>query len=306
MTRPRPELKLPLRDGVAASCVALPPGPWVTVLAFLVQRFERVPPEEWRRRLLAGEVLDEAGQAVAVDQAYQAPCRLYYFRQPPPELAIPFQAQVLYRDARILVADKPHFLPVVPSGRYLRETLLVRLRQQLGLDALVPLHRIDQDTAGLVLFSLDPASRGAYAALFRERAVHKAYDAVAPWRADLRFPLDYQSRLVPGTNFMTMTEADGEPNAFTRIALLESQGDWARYRLEPRTGQRHQLRVQMAALGLPLRHDRIYPDLMPERALDQAPDYQRPLQLLARELAFTDPVSGQALRFESRLRLLPL
>jgi tRNA pseudouridine32 synthase/23S rRNA pseudouridine746 synthase len=159
----------------------------------------------------------------------------------------------------------------------------------------VPIHRIDRDTAGLVMFSKQPASRAAYSALFSQRQVHKTYEAIAPWCADLTFPLTRQSRIKPAGHFMLQHEVAGEPNATTHIDVLEVRGDLARYELKPITGQRHQLRVHMLALGLPILNDGLYPTLTPEGQMD----YTKPLQLLAKQLEFTDPVSGQSKQFKS-------
>jgi tRNA pseudouridine32 synthase/23S rRNA pseudouridine746 synthase len=198
-----------------------------------------------------------------------------------------------------MVVDKPHFLPVVPSGKYLQETVLIRLKNTLGLDALSPIHRIDRDTAGLVLFSKQVASRGAYQELFRTRQVDKTYECIAPWNADLAWPITRQSRIVPSAHFMQQTEVPGVPNALTHITPIEVLGPLARYALRPVTGQRHQLRVHMAALGLPLVGDGMYPTLTPEGHAD----YGNPLQLLAKSIAFTDPISGERRQFESAQKL---
>jgi len=183
--------------------------------------------------------------------------------------------------------------------------VLVRLRRQLGIDTLAPIHRLDRETAGVLVFSVRPQDRGAYHALLRERDVHKIYEAVAPYRADLALPLIARHRLEKpdGAGFMQVQVAAGEPNAETLIELIEHAGPNARYRLTPRTGRTHQLRVQMNALGLPLLGDRIYPTLWPEPAPDTPPDWSHPLQLLSREIAFTDPVTGQPRRFTSRRTL---
>lgn len=292
--------KLPARDGVSPSCIALPPGDWPTVLAFLQQRFAHVAADDWRERMQRGEVLDAQGLTLAPGAGYRPHAKLFYYRSLAAEQPIPFEEQILFQDELLVAVDKPHFLPVTPGGRYLQETLLVRLRRRLGLDGLQPLHRLDRETAGLVLFSVRPDSRDAYHALFREREVSKSYEAIAPWREDLPLPLTRSSRLAEGDSFMRMQEVPGEPNAHTRISLLQRQGGLARYRLEPETGQRHQLRVHLCALGLPIVNDQIYPVHQPELAEN---DYRRPLQLLARTLEFKDPVSGQARRFDSGLRL---
>jgi tRNA pseudouridine32 synthase/23S rRNA pseudouridine746 synthase len=180
---------------------------------------------------------------------------------------------------------------------------LIRLKRQLGLNDLVPLHRIDRDTAGLVLFSVNPSSRAAYAALFRDRQVNKRYEAVAPWRADLTLPRDHHSRIVQSPSYMQMMEAPGLANARTQITLLAHDGRLGHYALCPVTGYRHQLRVQMASLGVPILNDGIYPVLTPECLQGVAPDYSQPLQLLAKTLGFVDPVSGAERRFTSTRHL---
>jgi tRNA pseudouridine32 synthase / 23S rRNA pseudouridine746 synthase len=292
---------LPTRDGVGPSCVALPEGPWVTIAEFLAQRFSTVSPAAWAARIGAGEVLDEHGIHVTLARRYQPNVRVYYYRSLANEPRVPFDEVVLFQDARIVVADKPHFLPVTPSGSHLQETLLVRLKRRLGIDTLAPVHRIDRETAGLVLFSVEPSTRGRYQRVFAERNVKKTYECIAPWRDDFGLPLTHRSRLIDDTHFMRMREAPGEANAETHVELLERSGALARYRLSPRTGRRHQLRAHCAALGIPIVGDLIYPTLQPTNSDDHA----LPLQLLAKQLAFTDPVTGEERHFRSGLHLLP-
>ena len=297
--RPNPP---PERNGVGPSCVVLQPGPWETMLDFLVERFPGVPAHQWLQRLHRGDVVDDQGQTITPDDAFEAGRRLYYYRAIAVEPPIPFEAVVLWQDDHLLVVDKPHFLPVVPSGKYLQETVLIRLKKALGLEALSPIHRIDRDTAGLVLFSKQVASRAAYQELFRTRQVDKTYECIAPWNADLPWPLRRESRIVASAHFMQQTEVEGVPNALTHIAPVEVLGALARYALKPVTGQRHQLRVHMAALGLPIVGDGIYPHLTPEGSAD----YTKPLQLLAQSIAFTDPITGSPRAFESAQKLREL
>ena len=292
---------LATRNGVSPSCVGLPAGDWATFTDFLVQRFPAIGRSVWLERMAAGLVADEFGGLVTAEQPYRGHMRLYYYRALAAEPALPFEAAVLYQDDHLVVADKPHFLPVTPSGQYLQETLLVRLKNQLAIDSLVPIHRIDRETAGLVLFCVQPAERDAYQALFRQHEVVKQYEAIAPWRAELQFPLRRRSRIAQGTPFFRQVEVLGEPNSETGVDVLQIQGSQARYALTPVTGKKHQLRVHMNALGLPILNDRIYP------LVDTAPDdYDRPLQLLAKSIAFVDPVTAQTRRFDSsRCLLLP-
>lgn len=291
---------LPPRDGVAASCVGLPDGPWLTVGAFLQDRFPQIPADDWARRMKRGEVVDERGRRVAPGHRLRAHRKLYYYRELPSEPVLPVEEEIVFQDEHLVVVDKPHFLPVVPGGRYLQQTVVVRARRRLGIDDLIAVHRLDRETAGLVLLAVRPQDRDAYHALFRDRDVDKEYEAVAPARPDLALPLVRRSRLAERPEaFMQMAEVPGEPNAETEVACLGPCGPGlAHYRLRPVTGQRHQLRVHMAALGMPIVGDRIYPVLQPFE--EDRPDLTNPLQLLARRIAFTDPVTGERRAFESR------
>lgn len=306
MSRPQAPWTPPHRDGVGPSAVAVPHGDWPSVLDFLTERLPKVAREDWRARLLAGEVFSQGGQPLSPDAPCPAGQRIWYWRQLPPELEIPFEPEILFQDDTLLVVDKPHFLPMTPKGRHVRQTLLVKLKQRTGIETLVPAHRLDRETAGVVLFTVRPEARHAYQSLFSARRVHKVYEAVAPWREGL--PALHRSRLVEreGDAFMQMQEVAGEPNAETLIDVMRRFGDLdplAHYRLQPLTGRKHQLRAHLCALGVPILGDRIYPLLQPEPAADAAPDFNAPLQLLAREIAFDDPLSGAPRRFVSRRRL---
>lgn len=305
MSRPRHQYpELPLRDGVSASTLATPAGAWPLLLDFLAERLPLVSRADWQQRMAQGDVLDAQGLVLPPEAPFHAHSRLHYWRRLAHEDEIPFAEQILFHDAHLLVADKPHFLPVTPKGRYVQQTLLTRLKKRTGIATLTPVHRIDRETAGLCLFAIRPEDRDAYQRLFRERMVAKVYEAIAGYRQDLPLPMTYRSRLQERTEvFMQMQEVAGEPNAETDIALIERLGDrLARYELRPGTGQKHQLRAQMSALGLPIVGDRIYPVLQPEHAV---PDYTRPLQLLARAIDFVDPVTGQLRYFRSRRQLQP-
>mgnify|MGYP000108356927 CR=1 FL=1 len=270
-------------------------------LAFFAERFTAVARSDWMQRLDAGDIVDSDGVVIRADTVLHDGQRIYYFRALEAEPRVPFLEHIVWQDEHIVVADKPHFLPVIPSGKYVRETLLVRLGRTLNTDTLAPAHRIDRDTAGLVLFTRNPATRNRYHQLFREHRVQKTYLATARWNAALPWPLTRHTRISEGSHFMQQAEVPGKANALTHIRPLQQQGEYALYELSPVTGQRHQLRVHMHALGLPLVNDGIYPTLTPEGA-----DFSKPLQLLARTLAFTDPVTGEARHFESSLSLLPL
>ena len=290
---------LPTKNGVGPSCVGLPAGNWRSITDFLVERFPAITREVWLERMAHQLVMDEFGGLVTPERPYPGPMRIYYYRAVDVEARIPFEEAVLYQDDHLVVADKPHFLPVTPSGHYLQETLLVRLKKRLGIDTLIPIHRIDRETAGLVLFSTQPDERNAYQAMFRDHAVTKHYEAIAPWRQGLTWPITRKSRIVEDEPFFRQREVPGPPNSETHMDVIEKSGDLARYALSPVTGKKHQLRVHMNALGLPILNDRMYPPV----AETPDDDYRLPLQLLAKSIAFTDPVTGQARYFQSHRTL---
>lgn len=237
------------------------------------------------------------GKAVPADAAYVPGMFVWFHRELAAEVRVPFAVDVVYRDEHIVVADKPHFLATTPRGGHVTETALARLRRELGVPALSAAHRLDRLTAGLVLFTVRPEERGAYQTLFRDKRVRKEYEAVAPYDAALALPRTVRSRIVKERGVLTAREVEGEPNAVTRVEVVERRADGsARYRLTPTTGQTHQLRVHMNALGVPILGDPLYPEVT---APVPADDFRRPLQLLARALEFTDPVTGTAHRFRS-------
>ena len=314
--------KLPTRQGVSASTVALPAHDggtsahhggnqlWPTVFEFLCARFPAVTPQEWSARFADGLVLNQEGEPIQEATSYTPNSQIHYYRRIPQEPELPFRAQVLFQDAHLVVADKPHFMPVTPAGRYVRSSLLVQLKEQLGIDTLSPLHRIDRETAGLVVFSVHPQERNAYQALFRERKVDKTYQAIAPYREDLVFPLKRQSRIEEDAQFFLSREVEGVPNSETRIEILkvldtldalDKAARSALYELTPVTGKRHQLRIHMCALGIPIEGDKFYPKVL--RGPEESEDFTQPLQLLAEKIGFTDPITGERREFASNQKL---
>ncbi|MFZ6647488.1 pseudouridine synthase [Undibacterium sp. TJN25] len=290
---------LPIRDGVAPSYLWLPEGSWPDLLSFLLDRYPDVAEATWLARMAKGEVRNQHGDVLQAGSAFRRGICIYYYRELEDETPIPFEEHILYRDEHLLVVDKPHFLPVIPTGRFLRETLLVRLKQKTGLHELTPIHRLDRETAGVMLLSHNPASRGAYQAMFQHRSIAKTYEALAAHRADLEFPLTRRSRMVEGSHFFVMKEAPGEPNSETHIDVLERRGDISLYTLQPVTGRKHQLRVHMAGLEIPIINDIFYPETLQCKG----DDFSAPLKLLARAIAFTDPISAQPREFRSERSL---
>lgn len=287
-----------------ASRVTLPKldPPPSSVLDFLQDRFPFI--SDWESRMERGLVRVDGGEPLAVRAPYRVGLRILYFREVDAEPDLPFEAKILFQDAHILVADKPHFIPVTPAGKYVRASLLARLQEQTGFPGLAPLHRLDRETSGLVLFSIRQDSRAAFSALFQKSRITKIYQAVASgltgtpsraWRVE--------NRIEKGEPFFRMACVQGPPNARSSIRLLAERHGYGLFEVRPETGKKHQIRLHMAAIGHPILHDKLYPDLQPEAPADTPPDFNHPMQLLAKRLEFVDPITGEMRIFESELEL---
>ena len=246
-------------------------------------------------KAIAGEVVDSLGAVVDPATVLPAGASVYLYRDLRDEVPVPFDIPVLYRDDDIVVVDKPHFLATMPRGRHVAQTALVRLRRELDLPELSPAHRLDRLTAGVLLFTTRREARGAYQTLFARGLVTKTYLARAAVAVDLALPRVVRSRIVKRRGNLQAVCEPGPPNAET---LVERVTDGL-YRLTPRTGRTHQLRVHMASLGIPIAGDPLYPN-----AYDvAADDFSTPLRLLAQRIEFTDPATGLRREFASRRTL---
>lgn len=290
----------------ARSRIRLPAvGPWPRVYDFFCSHFHRIEANVWKVRFEHGLIQSDTGTALTVDALFTdfAGDVLSYSREVANERVIPFTETILFESETMLVADKPHFLPVAPVGVYLEQTLLRRQQRRLGSTELIPAHRIDQGTAGLVLLIKQRAHRDTYQALFRSHQIEKTYQAIARFNPDLHFPIRRCTHLADADHFMQMREIPGPVNSQTDIDVIERFDDGnALYQLKPKTGKRHQLRAHMCALGIPIQNDPIYPVLKPAQ---EVLDFSKPLKLLAQQLRFLDPISGTQHVFESRFTLSP-
>ena len=285
------------------SVVTMPAAekPYPSIVEFLFKTFPAIPRNRWADRIREGKVLDDQGKPITTETKYSPSQRIFYFREVENEPVIPFAEQVLFQDDELLVACKPHFLPVIPGGRYVEECLLNRLRSRTGIADLAPLHRLDRETAGIVIFSVNPNTRGRYHELFMRGKVEKTYHALAEVNQPPREnQWTVENRIVRGEPRFRMKTVPGTANARSRIQLLEVKGNRGLFSLQPVTGKTHQLRLHMSGLGFRIINDRVYPDLQPERA----DDFGQPLQLLAKRVRLHDPVSGQHREFQSGRVLL--
>lgn len=300
--KPYSESMPPMRDGVSASQVFLPnlSPPPTDLYHYLCQQFPHISAQEWQQRFHDGLIYNAQGQTLNINSPYLANQHIFYYRALSHEVQVPFQHHILFENEHLLVVDKPHFLTISPTGKYVQQTLLVRLKQQTNNPHLTPIHRLDRETAGIVLFSKQVASRGLYQQLFAERQVKKIYHAIAPYSAELTFPQIVQLRMQKGDPFYTMQVVEGRANSETRIELLQHNQQWAKYELHPHTGKQHQLRLHLNHLGLAIKNDPFYPAV--EHKADD--DFSAPLQLLAKSLHFIDPICQEKMQFQSLFDLM--
>lgn len=306
MPRVPPRSPLPPRHGLSAAWVRTPDRdpttvpPWSTMGGWLQQRLpEHV---DVTAMLGAARFVHQDGTPLTAGEPYRPHTFVWFHRDLREEPDVPGELVVLHRDERVVVVDKPPFLSTIPRGRHVAQSVVVRLRDELGLPELAPAHRLDRITSGVLLLTTEPRWRGRYQSLFEQRAVHKRYRAVAPVRQDLLLPLVVRSHLRKVRGVLQAEEVPGAPaNAETLVELEAVVDGLGHYRLTPRTGRTHQLRLHLHSLGIPILGDPLYPEV---RDVD-VDDFSEPLQLLAAELSFTDPVDGTARRLVSP-RTLPL
>jgi len=294
---------LPVRDGVGATRLHVPrTGPWSTVSAYMVERFFHLDPERLLERFDRGEIVAYDGSPLTRSTPLEAEEFVWYYREPPVEAEIPFDIEILHEDEHLVVIDKPHFLPSTPAGKYVQNSALVRLRRLLENPDLAPIHRLDRATAGLLMFSTRPATRGRYQSMFQQREIEKVYEAVSArpddWRDDLPRTVRMHIEKLRG-HVCVAVDAEREPNSETLVELIDADRAVVHTLLRPHTGKMHQLRVHLASIGLGILHDNLYPVLTDEKP----DDHEHPLQLLARELRFVDPISGAPREFITRRSL---
>jgi len=273
-----------------------------TVLEYLIDKFPAIDAQVWQQRAALGKLHWHDGTLIDAHSAFRPQQRVYYYREVEVEPVIPFKERILFQDQHLLLAFKPHFLPVTPGGVYVQECLQNRLRADTGINHLQALHRLDRATAGLVLFSVDRQTRHRYHQLFESGLIEKTYQAVARVTAgkpSRGLQWQVENRLEKSKPGFLMRVVPGQANSYSHIRCIEQLGDKALFQLKPRTGKTHQLRLHMQSLGWPILNDRYYPLLQAER-LD---DYSQPLQLLAQALQFTDPVTGLQRVFNSNVEL---
>ncbi|CCG18174.1 pseudouridine synthase [Taylorella equigenitalis] len=294
---------LPDRDGITASRLYLPRENWSSLIDFLIFRFPHIPPTILQKRLKKGDFVNSEGISADIDSPYVPDSWLWYFREVDEEPTNPFELTILYEDDLIVAIDKPHLLASVPGGYHLHESALIKLRRLLNNININPIHRLDRETAGVLVFCKQSKYRNAYQVMFQDRVINKSYECIAPKPIDLSiFPLVRKSYICRSNNFFTMIEnTELIPNSETRIEFVHTvKGGNALYRLFPSTGKKHQLRVHMSGLGLPIVYDNFYPVLLAQRDKN---DFSNPLQLLARSIEFKDPISGEHRYFESHQKL---
>lgn len=299
-----PKSPLPPRNGLGASWLRTPdrgkPTPWPTIRDFLIDRLGPLGADGVDAMLADGEFANGRGARWSGAESVTPNTFIWFHKQLRPEVVAPFELPVIYRDERILVIDKPPFVATTPRGRHVLNSVVVRARTELELPELSPAHRLDRLTAGVLILTTRARWRAAYQECFQRRRVRKRYLAIAPIRPDLQLPRVVLSHLAKAPDSLQVREIPGRtPNAESEIELLERRSGFGLYQLHARTGQMHQLRVHLNALGIPIVGDPLYPIV--GTLTDD--DHENPLRLLAAQTSFVDPVDHVAHTFCSARQL---
>ena len=273
-----------------------------TVLEYLIIKFPYIDALIWQQRITRGKVHYHDGSLVTPHSLFQAQQRIYYYREVESEPIIPFKEEIIFQDEHVLVAYKPHFLAVTPGGIYVNECLQNRLRKSTGINTLQALHRLDRVTAGLVIFSINLSTRHHYHNLFQTQKIHKTYQAIANISHNetlIGQEWDIKNHIAQGEPRFRMQVAMGNANSHSVIRCVQQSAKQALFELNPITGKTHQLRLHMQTLGWPILNDKYYPQLQPL----SKDNYSAPLQLLAKQLQFIDPMTKLSRRFDCGLSL---
>ncbi len=276
--------------------------PYPSILDFLQMRFPNVPVKQWSTRMEKGLIFSEKGEKITIKSKYSPQTMLFYYKTANEEITIPFKEKIIHMDKNIIIVDKPHFLPVMPAGKYINENLLTRLKDKTGNKDIVPINRIDRETSGIVLFSANKKTRGMYQTLFMQKKVEKTYHAITLYneKQNLRSEkFKKKSRIVKGDPWFRMKEISGKVNAISDFTLIKKKKGKAFFKIKPLTGKKHQIRLHLSGIGCAIINDRLYPELLPEKS----PDFRNPLQLQSKLLKFTDPITKKTLEFKSSYQL---
>ena len=299
-------ITLPIMDDKNYSTAVRPSKVWLpknsecnTIFEFMVKQFPRIEKQVWLERFVLGKVLDESGDIFSLESPYLGGRHILYFREVPYEEPIPFEEKIIFKNENILIADKPHFLPIHPAGKYVNETLLSRLKLNAGCEEIITAHRLDRLTSGLVLCILNNELRGMYQKMFIDGQIQKTYHAVGVLPLGGIRTWHVKNCMDKVNAHFLMRVGKGQVNSESFIKVLEEKEGQALFELKPITGKKHQLRVHMASIGSGIENDPLYPEVKEDRTND----FTKPLKLLAKKLEFKDPVSGEDMSFESSFSL---
>ncbi len=275
--------------------------PYPSILEFLTSKFPNISEPVWRQRIIEGKI-SYKDEIITLNTQYKPNCHLQYYREVEKEIIIPYDEEILYQDDNIIVVDKPHFIPVTPSGNIVNESLIYRLKKKFKFEDIKTIHRLDMATAGVVMFSINNKTHNQYLNLFKERKIEKTYEAIThlPHNKN-RKEWIIENEIVKSEEcfFLMKIGNNGANNAKTFVRLKEKKDNKYLFELKPITGRKHQLRLHLSQITGGIINDRFYPTLLSEKKYD----YNNPLQLLAKKLEFIDPITNKKMMFQSKKEL---
>ncbi|HOO70733.1 MAG TPA: RluA family pseudouridine synthase [Spirochaetota bacterium] len=226
---------------------------------YLALRFTYMSRNEWQREISSGQVLVNGIEVSNHHKKIREGDLIIYKGRMIVEPEIERGYSIIYEDPYLLCVNKPGNIPVHPSGVFYHNTLLTLLQQERG-ERLHPMHRLDRETSGAIIFARDRETASIIQSSFN-RLVSKSYLAIVHGRPEkTKFTVDLPLGPDPASAIRKKKAAyHGAPvKALTLFTALYSRGDYTLIKAEPKTGRQHQIRAHLLHAGFPLLGDKLY------------------------------------------------
>ncbi|WP_394820843.1 RluA family pseudouridine synthase [Pendulispora albinea] len=256
-------------EGSVVSAFRVPPEAAGARLDLFIQSQLRRTSRTRTQKIIKLSAYDESGRRLWPNDRVRADQTILLWRPPWDETEVPRDLPILHEDEHLLAIDKPAMLPVHPTARYYKNTLIKLLQAARPKEFLTLAHRIDRETSGVILIAKTRACDVTVKRLFEERdQVNKSYLAItwgvpselSPFRCELPLELDpdsiYKVKMRIGQTADALTAATGFEVVGTRRRPTGEPYALVRCALE--TGRQHQIRVHLQTYGTPIVGDKLY------------------------------------------------